>query len=476
MPNIITTGAAKSAVGAKLYGQDSSGAAGYFNPNEITETSLGRKPIGANLTKMGILFGVGEVGAFDEKKVESPSVWFDEKLQKWGMVYTGYCDDGSGNIGWGGIGLAWSYDLFTWTKDPASPIITKSDVPDTPDFGSITAPFMFYEDGTYYLYYLGNSLPGYEQGEKSLCVATSETDVYTWTRFASNPIISRNLTDVNSWYRAAVWHPNIIKTGGLYYNFFNGSDNTGRETIGYATSVDKINWTVNPDRILNTGTLEEWDNGIIGDPYVYKVGRIWYMAYFGADQNFQNLQDGMAWTTEEDFPVGWTKYSNNPVLRNTLVYERSQAGKPCIILYGGALYHYYYAYSGSFNYIALAVENPLPQQYTYEAFQLASSTLTINANGNINIPQCLFDIVGKKNIEMRILCRGMITDGQTLTITEGDLTSPAATVTLNSASWTNYKGGWTPVVDNVMHTNLISTISGGSATVSILQLEFRWNQ
>ena len=308
-------------------------------------------PPGAQLRKHGVVLHRGSAGAFDAGMVESPVVWYDENRKQYGMVYTGYAlvdatKRGYGSVSRPQVGLAWSDDLLTWRKDPRSPIFGPSDTPGTPDSHGTTGPFIWHEEGTYYLYYFGLTAPGYEKGLKTMNLATSD-DLISWKRFEGNPVIA---PAGDGWRKDAIWHPNIVKSNGVYYMFFNASGVNGglhEEFIGYATSRDLFHWTVDDDHspvVVGSHTTGAWDaSGRAGDPSLYFVDGIWYMAYYSWDK--KNSADGIAWTTEQEFPLHWRIYQHNPVLSvgPPESFDALHAGKPFIVNTPAAHYHFYTA-------------------------------------------------------------------------------------------------------------------------------------
>jgi beta-xylosidase len=296
--------------------------------------------------------------------VESPVVWYDSHRQRFGMVYTGYALKEGTHKGYASVqrpqvGLAWSHDLVTWRKDPSSPILEPTEHANAPDRAGAAGPFILQEHGQYYLFYFGVTEQGYEKGIKTLNLAVSD-DLHTWTRYTGNPIISPAGT---GWRRDAIWHPHVVKADGTYYLFFNASgvhNAIQEEFIGYATSTDLYCWTVQDTHSpLLTGSMQHgmWDStGRAGDPSLYRDGDIWYMAFYSWDG--RHSQDGLAWTTREEFPLGWRPYHGNPVLRvgGAGSFDALHAGKPHIIEHAGRHYHFYTAVDSSENReVALAV-------------------------------------------------------------------------------------------------------------------------
>jgi predicted GH43/DUF377 family glycosyl hydrolase len=268
------------------------------------------------------------------------------------MVYTGYNKFASQ----GSIGLAWSVDLVHWIKDKRSPILSASGIKGTPDASSVTGPLIYLENGTYFLFYIGCSGSGYEQGIKSLCLATSK-DLINWKKSANSPVIAPNS---DTWMDSAVYHPSIVKRNDIYYLFFNACGLTP-EQIGYAASTSLYGpWIIDKTNspILRIGKSGTWEDGFIGDPSVYQIGNIWYMAYYGYSATTKKAYDGLACTTDDKFPLGWEKYSGNPVLvPGPDEFDNMFAHKPFIVNYNGKHYHYYTAVGPGGRKIALAIED-----------------------------------------------------------------------------------------------------------------------
>lgn len=308
-------------------------------------------PPGSHLEKRGVVLTTGAYGEWDSGMVESPVVWYDTNRNLYGMVYTGYRSTDSTRRGYGfvtnpQIGLAWSSDLLHWKKDAGNPIFSGSGIADRPDAEGATGPFLWLEHGTYYLYYIGLTGKGYEKGIKTMNLATSR-DLHAWKRYDKNPIIA---PEGNGWRRDAIWHPNVVKSDGRYYLFFNASGvvhGLQEEFIGYARSTNLLRWEVddaNSPLIVGSRRAGTWDaSGRAGDPCVFKIGSTWYMSYYSWDK--KNSADGLAWTSQAEFPLGWRTYEKNPVLRigKPGTYDALHAGKPFILIRDDTLYHFYTA-------------------------------------------------------------------------------------------------------------------------------------
>ena len=307
-------------------------------------------PHGFVLTKQGVVIARGGTGSWCEALVESPAVFWDPAAGVYRMVYVGYSGD-PGSIYAASIGHATANTPDgPWTLEGV--LLGPSGTVGAPDRYGASGPFVFYEAGTYYLFYIGLTLTGYEQGEKTLCLATSD-DFATWMRHGTI------IAPTSGWRGSAIWHPCVVKRAATYYLFFNATGST--ETIGYATSDDLASWTVDDAHspVLSPGS--GWESVHIGDPAVYRIGDTWYMAYYG--YNGSHAYDGIAFTADADFPLGGTRSSANPVLSpgGSGSIDEKYAHKPAILVTAGRLYHWYTAVStGSpeVRQIALATEGP----------------------------------------------------------------------------------------------------------------------
>lgn len=277
---------------------------------------------------------------FTAGKIESPVVFWDSKLLKYGMTFSGYGSNSDGSLTKGNIGIAWSDDLEHWEVED-EPLFTESNIVGSADYGSVTGGYIFIEDGVYYLFYIGCSESGYEQGTKTICVA-SGTDIHNLQRSTKNPLIAP--TGGYKWTSDAIYKPSVYHIGDKYYMFFNAQgwcDNDTQffgESIGYATSNDLINWNISEESVVKPtrGDNTAPDSYIVGDASIYDIGddNI-YMAYFayGHGESPDDSKDWLAFTTKKDFPNGWKKYG-------IPVTPKKWDAKPCIIYRQGVQYHF----------------------------------------------------------------------------------------------------------------------------------------
>lgn len=290
---------------------------------------------GYTWTRKDQIIQKGGVGSWNESLVEVPTVFWDPKLGKYRLLFDGYTGaQGSPSVN--AIGYATSDDLATWTEYGSNPFFQRTSSGGDPDQNSVGQPFCVYEDGTYYLFYVG-STGTFGSGTQSICLATS-TDFSTWTRHGS--VVTKQ---ASTWRSSDPARPCIVKRGAIYYMFFHSGLSGG---IGYATSRDLLTWTVDDANspIISKG-VSGWDSGHIGDVSVYRVQDTWYALYYG-ETSGNEQKTGIAFTSDADFPLGWTKFSGNPVLVGTAAtYDAGGAARGGVVQAGGRLFFFYTAAS-----------------------------------------------------------------------------------------------------------------------------------
>ena len=337
----------------------------------------------ASLRKVGRVLEPDQAKGWMNTRVESPSIIWDERDGKYHMVFTGY-GVGSGQEQ-ASIGHAVSDNLVDWLVD-SNPLLGGTGVPGDPDEYGGTGPYLMKVDGTYYLFYIGLTEAGYEGGIKTLCLATKTSWGSPWVR--RGIVIDLGQAGTSSaWRSIAIWHPTVHKKGETWYLFFNASgsasgasDSNGVERIGFATSPDLLNWTVDDENspVINTQD-NSWKETIVGDPSIYKAGDFWFMNYFGYTAP-SPAADSLAWTTDEEFPLNWREYSApylNPTSTGNL--DNQYAHKPFVLFVGGKKYHYYTAVnSNNYRTIALAVSDTNVSNRHYADVPIVSTRQTPN--------------------------------------------------------------------------------------------------
>lgn len=302
----------------------------------------------AKFTDPGLTIGArqltllrGTPGTFDSDAVESQFPFWDESSGRWASVYSGYGTPTGGQEA--SVGLAFSDDLLTWVK--SGQVFNKSGA--GADSNGTSGPVVWFENGVYTLFYIGLTADGYEAGNKTIMAAQNTLPPAQWTTANWTRLGAQIAISGSGWRSIAVWHVSIVKRGAIYYNFFNATGADNIERTGYATaSAITGPWTVDDvnSPIIAQGTGTQWDAGNIGDPSVYRTHEGWIMHYYGTNNPTTQAADGVAQTTDELFPLGWTKHPN-PILTPgpSNGFDGLYAHKPIIVQHGGRAFHFYTA-------------------------------------------------------------------------------------------------------------------------------------
>lgn len=233
------------------------------------------------------------------------------------------------------IGLASSSDGRTWAKSGASPALSAGPAGSW-DEGGVRYPVLHYDGAQYRMWYQGLGAGGAAIG-----LATS-TDGATWTKSASNPVITaRGLVSAYApgsvvkaasqfvlYYSAdgnigratsadgAAWsdkgtvfapdsvryaRPSVVLDNATYRMWVTRIEGVGSGianpsavypiTVGYADSSDGVAWSTYGNPVLTAGAEGAWDRPCVGSPSVMRDGSTFRMWYAGG----RGILPGQLW-------------------------------------------------------------------------------------------------------------------------------------------------------------------------------------
>lgn len=209
---------------------------------------------------------IGAPGQFDSEHVYNPMVVYYDNLY-W-MWYAG----NNGNS-WQ-IGLATSKDGVQWNKHPNNPVLTVG-LKGKWDDKHLTAPFVIRDGAVFKMWYRGEStqFPG-----KGSTGYAESPDGVNWERYSGNPVFT---PAASGWDSRSLTISPIIKRDGKYEGWYGGSDGSTSQ-IGYATSLDGINWQRYPNNpVLSPTRNGSWDGEQISSPFVLFEASVYKMWYSG---------------------------------------------------------------------------------------------------------------------------------------------------------------------------------------------------
>jgi subtilisin family serine protease/predicted GH43/DUF377 family glycosyl hydrolase len=175
-----------------------------------------------------------------------------------------------------------------------------------------------------------------------------------WTKHQGNPVLEPGT--LGEWDDQGVGIPCVV-FDGIIYRMWYGNDLV---SIGYATSLDGINWikyddpttTNSPyaesDPVLNPGLTGTWDSAGVASPSILIVDSTYHMWYAGTVNPVYDslIQIGHATSTDG---IDWIKDTlNNPVLSpgEPGSWDNRWLFYPCVIFYESRYHMWYNAWNG----------------------------------------------------------------------------------------------------------------------------------
>jgi hypothetical protein len=239
------------------------------------------------------VLGPGAEGSWDDKAVGY--CWIIKETSgttPYRMWYTGTNNPESGVSMQ--IGYAVSTDGINWSKNP-SPVLTFGTSNDW-DGEGVAIPTVIYDgdeldsNKRYKMFYSGWNSAWMMQGS-GIGLAYSP-DGITWTKYnntgtSQNPYITSDPVlpignFLGAWDGGGLLAATVIKEG-IYRMWYGGQQSEGPDRIGYASSVDGINWLKHPGNpILMEGAPGSFEQEGVIAPMVLKEGNKYRMWYEGA--------------------------------------------------------------------------------------------------------------------------------------------------------------------------------------------------
>lgn len=297
----------------------------------------------------------GQAGDWDRYKSPHTVIKMNDTLKMW---YSGSTNDIDNYT----IGYAWSVIEHNWNFLPG-PVMEKG-ANGSWDDSWVYAPSVYYDGSLYYMWYSGSN----DDWTDNIGYATSSDGINWYKDYVYSPVIE--LGEPGTFYDEWLQAVPVIKHNGMYQMWFGGYDGTNNNQgqyfrIGYATSTDGINWTIenNLEPVLDVGESGSWDDKAVHMPSVlihenrYKMwyggrGGPWKIGYALGDSvviSNQSVQldpipdildiypcpltnmATISYQLPEKSPVTLEIYNNQGQLVSTLVNEVKEQGKYEII-------------------------------------------------------------------------------------------------------------------------------------------------
>jgi len=215
-------------------------------------------------------------------------------------LYT--CPDFRGHYSPWKIGLATSQDGIAWTRYPGNPVLDIGPSGGWEDY-AVGNPFVLHDGTEYKIWYYGC-----RQGDPHIRIGyATSPDGIVWTKHPGNPVL--DVGPPGAWDDYTIYSPTVLFDGTEYKMWYHGTDGSTFR-IGYATSPDGIIWTKHPGNpVLDVGPPGGWDDYLVMSPTVLFDGTEYKMWYRGGDGS----TDRIGYATSLD-GINWVKFIDNPVL------------------------------------------------------------------------------------------------------------------------------------------------------------------
>jgi len=187
-----------------------------------------------------------------------------------------------------------------WTHVSDQPVLDYGDAGQWEDYG--IWPRSVIKDGdTLRMWYAGADADPFSGGGIWNIGYAWSLDGVSWNRYAGNPVMSPEL----SWEGVHVADPTVIKDGDTLRMWYGGD--LFPTAIGYAASVDGINWTKHPNSLLQGGPAGAWDSDDVWPATVVKEDGGYKLWYNGVQGTSAIIQTGLATSTDG---LQWVKYDD----------------------------------------------------------------------------------------------------------------------------------------------------------------------
>jgi len=167
------------------------------------------------------------------------------------------------------IGIAKSLDNQSFVKPFIGPVIDRSIY----DPFSISYPFILIEDGIWKMWYGSHKQWGKTTDDMIHAIKYAESMNGIHWKCSNHTCIDTDERDY------AFSRPSVIKEEGIYKMWY--SYRGGKYRIGYAESMDGLNWVRKDELVGITVSKNGWDSEMICYPFVFSYLEKRYMLYNG---------------------------------------------------------------------------------------------------------------------------------------------------------------------------------------------------
>ena len=227
-------------------------------------------------------------------------------------------------------------------------VLAASEEKDAFDSRSVDCPFVFQDEGTFYMTYIGWDGTGYQTG------LASSSDLVNWTKLGS--ILRRDANSPITRYNVAMnWivRENALRSPGrlhkvggrflgVYHSYPNAGYESGPAVIGLCRSRDLRQWETEAP-CLTPVDGAAWERGGLYKPCLVEEGGTYYLFYNAKTERQSGWREQTGVATSKDLKT-WKRYEGNPILVNggPASWDEKFASDPCVVKDGPTWLMFYY--------------------------------------------------------------------------------------------------------------------------------------
>lgn len=227
-------------------------------------------------------------------------------------------------------------------------VLAASPGKDAFDCRSVDCPFVFQNDGVFYMTYIGWDGTGYQTG------LASSSDLLQWRKLGlilrrdpNSPITRFNVAMNWILRESTLRSPGRLRKVrgrflGVYHAYPNPGYESGPAVIGLCRSDDLRRWEVEPP-CLNPAEGAEWERGGLYKPCLVEQGGTYYLFYNAKNEGERGWREQTGVAVSTDLK-SWKRYEGNPILPNggARSWDEIFASDPCVLIDGSRWVMFYY--------------------------------------------------------------------------------------------------------------------------------------
>lgn len=195
------------------------------------------------------------------------------------------------------LAVSFSEDGFNWSE----PYITLSSNDGSGWEDDVNRNCVLEIDGKYKMWYTGQS-----NGFSYIGYAESN-DGLNFERCFEKPILNPQF----DWEGKSVTNPCVLYEEGVYKMYYAAGETYEPNVIGYAESLDGIEWVKKDKPVLEAYKNNEWEKDRVGGVQVIKTDTNYLMFYIG----YENIDIANICLAYSIDGIEWVRYDNNLVIK-----------------------------------------------------------------------------------------------------------------------------------------------------------------